>query len=334
MDREDDQLSPTVPSDATFTMQVESRLDLEELRSRMYACVRGISTWIDLATLDGITVASDYRKALTDFDRGVERLESDNRLNPTSDGYAVGVAMAAILLRDGNVKSHMFFDYGHIQGLGNGTNSGAFLAAFHALAHECGHVEAAARFDAAFPGVLLRPRPESWNALDEAKWKYAIEDCWQEYIVCRRVAALGKHSLDGYVDVFLSILQDGDNKGDRMVRECLEDRDYGKVFYGLVTLYGNLMKHSCYVVGTMHGLGLASEDVPRLHRTLADSWFRTYFNRLGQFGQALYDSYGTWNGYQTFTPFGDVLEEIVTSKGVTATTLGNRSLYVTLDRTL
>ena len=188
MDREDDQLSPTVPSDVTLTMQVESRLDLEELRSRMYACVRGISTWIDLATLDGITVSSDYRKALTDLDRGVELLESGNRLKPTSDGYAVGVAMAATLLRDGKVKSHMFFDYGHIRGIGSDTNSGEFLAAFHALAHECGHVEAAARFDSAFPGVIMRPRPEPWNALDEAKWKYAIDDCWQEYIVCRRVA--------------------------------------------------------------------------------------------------------------------------------------------------
>ena len=335
MDTEDEQLSPTVPSDATLTMQVESRLDLvEELRSRMYACVRGISTRIDLATLDGITVSSDYQKALTDLDRGVELFESGNRLKPTSDGYAVGVAMAPTLLRDGKVKSHMFFDYGHIRGIGSDTNSGEFLVAFHTLAHECGHVEAAARFDSAFPGVLLRPRPESWNALDEAKWKYAIEDCWQEYIVCRRVAELGKHSLDGYVDVFLSILRDRDNEGDRMVRECLEDRDYEKVFYGLFTLYGNLMKHSCYVVGTMHGLGLGSEDVPRLNRTLADSWFRTYFNRLGQFGQALYDSYGTWKGYQTFTPFGDVLEEIVTSKGVTATPHGNGSLYVTLDRTL
>ena len=195
-------------------------------------------------------------------------------LKPTSDGYAVGVAMAPTLLRDGKVKSHMFFDYGHIRGIGSDTNSGEFLVAFHTLAHECGHVEAAARFDSAFPGVLLRPRPESWNALDEAKWKYAIEDCWQEYIVCRRVAELGKHSLDGYVDVFLSILRDRDNEGDRMVRECLEDRDYEKVFYGLFTLYGNLMKHSCYVVGTMHGLGLGSEDVPRLNRTLADSWFR------------------------------------------------------------
>ena len=38
----------------------------------MYACIHGISTWIDLATLDGITVSADYRKALTDLDRGVD----------------------------------------------------------------------------------------------------------------------------------------------------------------------------------------------------------------------------------------------------------------------
>ena len=334
MEREEDQLFVTVPSDATLTLQVESGIESEELRSRMYACIRGISTRVDLATLDGITVSSDYWKALRDLDRGVDVLESDNGLKPTSDGYAVGVAMAPTLLRDGKIKSHMFFEYGHIRGIGSDTNAGEFLVAFHRLAHECGHVEAAGRFDSAFPGVLLQPRPESWHALDEAKWKYAIEECWQEYIVCRRIAKLGRHPLDDYVDVFLSILRDADNEGGRMVRECREDRDYGKVFYGLFTLYGKLMKHSCYVLGTMHGLALDSEDVPTLNRGLKGSWFRTYFNRLGQFGHALYKCYGTWKDYQKFTPFGDVLEELVARKGVTATPHRDRSVYVTLDGTL
>ena len=334
MKREENQLSATVPSDATLTLQVESEVEVEELRSRMCACIRDISTWVDLATLDGVTVSSDYRKALRDLDRGVDVLERDNCLRPTSDGYAVGVAMAPTLLRDGRVKSHLFFEYVRIRGICSDKNSGEFLDAFHALCHECGHVEAVGRFDSAFPGVLLRPPPESWHALDEAKWKYAIEECWQEYIVCRRTAEFGRHPLDAYVEVFLSILRHVDNEGDRMVRECREDGEYGKVFHGLFTLYGKLMKHSCYVLGTMHGLALGREDVPILNSELTDSWFRTYFNRLGQAGHVLYESYGTWKDYQTFTPFGDILEELVARKGVTATPQRGRSLYVTLGGTL
>ena len=297
----------------------------------MSVSVGAISTRIDLATLDGITVSADYLRALAGFDRGVEVLENDNHLKPTSDAYAVGVAMTPTLLKDGNVKSHMFFKYSHIREIGCDTDSGEFRSAFHTLVHECAHVEAASRFDSAFPGVLLHPCPDSWSALQEAKWKYAIDDCWQEYIVCRRVSEFGRDSLDSYVAVLLNLFHDADDEAKRMVEECLEDQDYGKVFYGLFGLYGNMMKHSCYVLGTIHGLGLGIEDVPKLSSALADSWFRTYFNRLGEFGQALYESYGTWKDYQAFEPLGDLLEEIVARKGVTATAHRDRSLYVTLD---
>ena len=183
MHNEEEQPSPTVPTDIRVTLQGASEAELKELWSRMSVCVGVISTRIDLTTLDGITVSADYLRALAGFDRGVEVLENDNRLKPTSDAYAVGVAMTPTFLRDGHVKSHMLFEYSHIRGIGFDTDSGEFRSAFHTLMHECAHVEAASRFDSAFPGVLLHPCPDSWSALEEVKWKYAI--------AARRSAAFG-----------------------------------------------------------------------------------------------------------------------------------------------
>ena len=327
----DKQPTPTVPASISVRLEGASEAELNELWGKMAVCVGAISERIDLATLDGITVSADYVRALANLDRGVDVLENDNRLMPTRDTNSVGVAMTPTLLKGGSLKSHMVFEYNHICGIGRNTDSREYRAAFHTLAHECAHVEASSKFDAAFPGVLLHRCPDLWSALDEAKWKYATDPCWQEYVVCRRVSEFAGDAVEGYIHVLLNIARDAEDEADRMFEECLEDRDYGKVFYGLFGLYGKVMKYSCYVLGTVHGLGLGIEDVPKLDRALADSWFRTYLDRLGECGKALYASYGTWRDYQTFEAFGDLLEEIVAKKGVRAVPHRHEYLYVTLD---
>ena len=194
----------------------------------------------------------------------------------------------------------------------------------------CAHVEVAARYDSALPGTLLRRRPEHWTELDTTRWKYAIDGCWQEYLVCRKCAKYGQAPLDGYVEVLLNTLCGISDKADRLIDECREDRDYGKVFYGLCQLYGDLMKYACYVLGTMHGLNLTIEDVPALEDTLVSSWFASYFSRLSERSQALHDAYGAWLDYAAFDAIGDLLEDLVATKGVTARPEGD-GLYVNLD---
>ena len=338
MDMETEQSSPTedvppitVPTDIKVTLQGssgETQEELKELGDRLATWVGVISTVINLSALDGITAVVDYEGALANFDRGVDALKENSQLEPTNDGNAVGVAMTPALLKDGKVKSHIFFRYDVIRGIGSDREAEEFRTALHVLAHECAHVEATSKFDSAFPSVLFHEMPGT--ELDRAKWKYAIDRCWQEYVVCRRSADIGKNILDGDVEVLLNTLSDIGEKADRMVEECKSDKDYGKVFYGLFQVYGNLMMYACYVLGTMHGLMLTVEDVLSLKHTLAGSWFATYFNRLGVVCQALYESYGTWPNYREFDAIGDLLEEIVARKGVRARPHGD-GLYVTLN---
>ena len=323
----------TLPKDTQETLQGltgETEEELRELGDKLLMCVAAISTAIDMSGLDGITVAVDYENALAKFDRGVEALKGKSRLEPTNDGNAIGVAMTSTLLKDGKVKSHMFFHYYAVKGISCDRDSEEFQAALHIVAHECAHVEAASKFDSAFPGVLFRRHPDTWTALDQARWEYAIDACLQEYIACRRSSGFGKNPLDDEVDVLLNTLNGLDEEANRMVEECRRDKDYGKVFYGLFPLYGNLMKYSCYVLGTMHGSRLTVEDASSLRDGLADSWFAPYFDSLGKLCEALYESYGTWEDYGAFDDIGNLLEQMVERKGVNARLCGD-GLYVTLS---
>ena len=329
-----DDLPPTtVPVDIRIILRSsngETEEELRELWDKLLMWVSFIGTIIDMSELDGITAAVDYENALAEFDRGVEALEGKSRLKPTNDGTALGVAMTLALLKDGEVKSHMFFNYYFVKGIGCDQGSEEFQTALCILAHECAHVEATSKLDSAFPGVPLKRYPDACTALlDRARWECAIYACWEEYIACRRSSGFGKNPLDDQVDTLLQTLNGIDEKADRMVEECRRDEDYRKVFYGLFRLYGNLMKYSCYVLGTMHGSRLTVEDVSSLRNGLADSWFAPYFDSLGELCEALYESYGTWKDYGAFDAIGDLLEKIVERKGVNAKPCGD-GLYVRL----
>ena len=130
----------TVPIDIRGTLQGADGETEEELRAlwdKLFTCVGVISTRIDLSTLDGITAVVGYQDALARFDRGVESLKDRPQgLEPTNDGNAVGVAMTPTCLRDGQIKSHMFFHIDVVRGIGGDTDSNAFQATLHTLAHD------------------------------------------------------------------------------------------------------------------------------------------------------------------------------------------------------
>ncbi|MCY3825904.1 MAG: hypothetical protein OXG10_00765 [Candidatus Dadabacteria bacterium] len=309
----------------------ETEEELKEYGNKLSACLRTIGTVIDMSGLDGITAVVDYEGALAEFSRDVKGPEGKNQLKPTNDGIARGVAMTVAFPKDGEVKSHMFFNYYFLKGIDYDLNSEVFQFSLSIIAHECAHVEATSKFDSVFPGVSLKRYPDACNALDRAKWGCAIYPCWEEYIACRRSSCFGKNPLDDQVDTLLQTLDGIDEKADCIIEEWErdDDKDYGKVFYGLFKLYGDLIKYSSYVLGTMHGSGLTVEDVSSLRDGLADSWFTSYFDNLGELCEALYESYGIWEDYGAFNPIGDLLEKIVARKGVSARPCGD-DLYVTL----
>lgn len=293
-----------------------------------------ISREYDLSALDGLTVVNDMERASAELDLGVE-LAQAGRTPPTNDDIAVCGAKAQYVLRDGELKSHILLLRDIAVGLWTGLldrrlDSEACQFALHTVVHECAHVEAARKFDDAFP-IILRP-VEGSDWLDGIRWRVILA-CWDEYAACRACALVGRSPLDGYVEVFLNALRKSASVRMSLMKQCDADHDWGKMWEATCTLYGTLMKYACYALGTIDRMELNGEqvEVPKLQEALRASWFAPYYERLGGLCQALMHDYGKWESTEPFEAVGDLLEEVVKRQGVTIRRLDDDGFHVDVN---
>ncbi|MCY3623418.1 MAG: hypothetical protein OXH68_17135, partial [Gammaproteobacteria bacterium] len=227
---------------------------LREIANVLAGHMRVISEHIDISMLDRVTIATDYATAVANVDRGIE--VSDHTNQPTNDGIAIGVAMTISVLRDGVAKSHIVFAHEAVRAIADPNADEAYRLALYMVAHECAHVEGQHKFNTAFPNLILRPAPESWDSLDHNKWKYAIQLAFDEYAASRVSAPFGRSSqLSAYIDTFEETFKRSSLATKEILRAWVIDRDFEKVFHGMFQVYGNLMVRSAYVMGTMDGMG-------------------------------------------------------------------------------
>lgn len=143
----------TVPANIPFQLKgFANEKTAQDLANRTATYIRYIGTWMNLEDLDGVTVAYDYAKALTEIDRGYET----SHALTASTGIAHGVAMAPGVFRAGVLRSHLAFNANALMHLMDGEGEN-FSQVYYQLAHECGHVHDRTEFDVAIPGLLQRP---------------------------------------------------------------------------------------------------------------------------------------------------------------------------------
>lgn len=157
-----------------------------------------ISRFIDAERLEGVTIAWDYDAALTALDRGIEGLAPLTR----STERAVGVAMAAPVVRNGELKAHLVVHAGLAEALVNEAHQ-LHLIAIYTLAHEIAHVHDLKMKDRAMPGVSLKAR--TCDAFDRLLLQVA-EPCWDEYIACLLSAKFHEKQTALHEETFLSTL--------------------------------------------------------------------------------------------------------------------------------
>ena len=166
------------PTTAPENLQISiSAFDTEE-RATEFGMLVGtyvfeLSRYFNLSSLDGVTIAYDYRQALLDLDRGYE---TSHRLTP-SDTHAIGIAMTPTVMREGHLKSHIVLDANFLVAL-KAPDHEEYGLALHILAHECAHVEVTHRFNAAFPRMLLQQAHT--NLREVYRWQIILA-CWDEY---------------------------------------------------------------------------------------------------------------------------------------------------------
>ena len=83
----------------------------------------------------------------------------------------------------------------------------------------------------------------------------------------------------------------------------------------VILAYGNLVKFSAYLLGTLDGLARASDDLPELVDALRGHWFHDRFKRLHATFQDLWGRWGKWESRDEFEPIADVFIEIAEEGG-------------------
>jgi hypothetical protein len=270
--------------------------------------VRALSSYIDLATLDGMTIASDYAEALLDLDRGYA---TSFKLTP-SEGIVLGVAMTPAVIRDGKIKSHMLFNAGVLLPLEDEKNE-FYEQALHTLAHECAHVEVTARFDAAFPSLLLQSKHP--NAHAHYRWE-VIQASWDEYAVTQICAPFGQRPTDSYEETFITALAQTRPRANALIKAFRLHGNLEQVTAEVYGAYGDLMKFASYHLGNMVGLGLTLDNLPKTRAALQDHWFEPFFEKLKQAYTDIATNYGIWMDRSAFEALGDLVDEIVADGGV------------------
>ncbi len=131
---------------------------------------------LSMAGLDGVTIAYDYDVALRELNRG---FQSSGPLTATLDDFAGGVAMSPLVMRDGNVKSHILLSAGIVPLIdsADGGVSGKYL-----IAHELAHAHEHYFRDKQLPGTLLQQTNLWWNG------NRAVPDCGELLVRVRSLS--------------------------------------------------------------------------------------------------------------------------------------------------
>lgn len=267
---------------------------------------------LDLRALDGITFASDYRKALAELDRGFAFRRT---LTATDVPHAQGVAMTPTVIRDGEIRFRIVAAEWVGVGLlhDDETLRGQ---AIYTLCHEAAHVHHESRWYRAFPNTHGTPieEPDKISALLSEMFT-----AFSEYAVCRTTATIRPESASDYQTGFTGAVEHTFSIRTEKMRAYLLDRNHQRILDQMAALFGELLKLSAYLLGHLDGLETSiAEGAPEAfavlqkHPPLAAA-IETFHEEL----RKLWDTQGKWTGFDSYYPLHECALRLMAAYSVT-----------------
>src|ERR1035437_5515323 len=273
--------------------------------------LRILGACLNLERLEGVTVAYDYDAALAEIDR---RSSVRNPLAATRDEFAVGVAMAVPVLRDGQPRSHIVVNAGVVHSLKDESDTNHQFA-ISILAHEAAHVHDLLMQDRAFPGVILQ-RQITYR---ENVLLGIASRCWEEY-AASRLSARFEHpkQLEGLESLLCGVLENVRTRGNQHIRDYRLHHDLMKLMEQIVGGYGRLMKYTSYLLGHIGGSQHSfAEASPKASQMIeAREYFAPTFTKLSACLENMWSSYGHWTGLEVFDPLKEIAHSFLKTGGV------------------
>lgn len=323
---DDSELPADVTLPTNLSMSAHNFADEEFAKSLLLktASVLGVvSRNIDLTKLDGVTISHDYDKSLAELDRGYQ---TAHVLTATKD-VAIGVAMTPRVIRNGKVLSHMVLNAPYVLGIleEEDQETESFNTALHLLAHESAHVEVTASFDNVFPDWLLKH--QHTDTLDNLRWQVILA-CWEEYMVCRICGNIGYDPLDGYAEIFVSVVEMTKTNCVDAIKSYRTHADVDEVICSVYGHLGNLLKYVSYFLGALHGIGREMSEFPEVQSALNGSVYKDDLEFVSVVLKKLMEDYGNWPDMKSFEKLGDVVESMAEREGIFAQHLDDGQLYI------
>jgi hypothetical protein len=331
MDDPTDELQELPPQTAPESIGVSLRgfadvASAERFGNVIAETVRYISRTVNLERLDGITVAFDYDEALAQLDRGYP---ASKPLTRTGTDQIVGVAMAAAVLRNAIVKSHIVVHAPFVLGLEEEGTEGFWLA-LYLVAHECGHVADLKHRDQIFPGTILQ---RQLTDAEDQLLEPISSSLWEEYAACRLSAIFGERQKEVYEQSFVSVLAVGRDQANAAIRAY---RTHANITQVLEEAGGPLcqpLRLAAYLLGHLDGLGIDLDSVPMARDQLAASTYAVFVQRLHDALRDLWSRREAWTSYAEFDVLKSIGRDLLAHGGLVLRRLPDGRLHVDIPFT-
>ncbi len=266
---------------------------------------------MDLRALDGVTVASDARKAACDLQSlpdGAVPLEMTDQPKTTELARTVAVR------RGDEFRFHIVLR----AGVGLMTMSAKpeeQALACGCIAHEAAHVEHEGHLYKTFPDVYGR----ALDCGDRSRQSFIKAlDVWSEYAACRSSAQFRPEAMDDFDKAFCLALQVSCSDSQKWIKNFRDGGSAAQTFSEIQQAFGDTFICAGYLLGHLHGLEMHGvQEAPNARRLLADNpSIAELIAGLERVLKELWLSEFGWNSIDVFAPIYDLLCEMMALHGM------------------
>ncbi len=282
----------------------------EEVPKTVNVLVSALGRNMPLQRLDGIIFAEDYASALRDLDRGDPNLRS---LAPTESAQEIGVAMAPIIIRQGQIRSCVVCRGWLVTALNQQEDEAAFLSSLYTVANMLGRVAFNDLFDSSLPGVLLKPYPAQ-NNLDRFLYPY-IDDISSTYFACRVSAGIYPEAETALHELLRSALERLFTEIPKARLAYRTDGDLDKFLSIMMPAISRLLNRASAVLGHIDGLDRELLENDGLSIVLQQYGLRAWLDVYQRDLNAMYDRQGLWVSVGEFVALSRHVERLMWQLG-------------------
>lgn len=296
----------------------------ERLAHAVAGAIGVVGSYIDIGSLDGVTIACEYDQALAELDRGLEGLRPLSR----SDTQEMqGVAMSPAVMRDGEVKTHLVLDAAYMVSLISDEATDEDRAVtYGVIAHECAHVEVTAEKERFVPEARFGTPIEGF---EHAVMFQLAEVAWDEYAACRLSAMFNRSQNYMHAETVIASVRDVRERSNATIRAFRLHGDVDRLVAEAGPILCQPMKAAAYLLGGMDAVGAEWSDFPEVEAALEAEDYLELVNQLWAELRRLWDARGEWE--PTLAVFGgleDIATEVFYQGGLIFTSRADGSCHI------